>query len=283
MKLLVVIAGPTAIGKTAFAIAIARHFNTVILSADSRQIFKETTIGTAKPTVQQLNEVPHYFINHISIAEAYNAGKYEAQAIQLLTELFAEKDICDFNKIISCVKKTKPTIEDLQESANYIKFYIYDIPSINSVFVERNIVLQSLTYSKYCVIVPTVKVDTVEQSDILYCQYMTDGYEGQMLRVNDVYENKRSKHLIKRKEFTTEEFNIADVLEGKGKLANKVGKLDFGTFDSAVNGTHDYLKMLWDTKDTLIGVTATVKYFELTEDGVPRFPKVIAINREAYE
>jgi len=93
MKLLVVIAGPTAIGKTAFAIALARHFNTVILSADSRQIFKETTIGTAKPTVQQLNEVPHYFINHISIAEAYNAGKYEVEAMQLLAELFAEKDM----------------------------------------------------------------------------------------------------------------------------------------------------------------------------------------------
>ncbi len=93
MKLLVVIAGPTAIGKTAFAIALAKHFNTVILSADSRQIFKETTIGTAKPSLQQLNEVPHYFINHISIHESYNAGKYEAEAMQLLTELFAEKDM----------------------------------------------------------------------------------------------------------------------------------------------------------------------------------------------
>jgi tRNA dimethylallyltransferase len=93
MKLLVVIAGPTAIGKTAFAIALAKHFNTVILSADSRQIFKETTIGTAKPSAQQLNEVPHYFINHISIAEAYNAGKYEAEAMKLLAELFSEKDI----------------------------------------------------------------------------------------------------------------------------------------------------------------------------------------------
>lgn len=223
---------------------------------------------------------------NISVPHIFNSLKhlFDANPTLILDgELFAEKDICDFNKIISCVKKTKPTVEDLQESANYIKFYIYDIPSVNSVFVERNTVLQSLTYSKYCVIVPTVKVDTVEQSDILYCQYMADGYEGQMLRVNDMYENKRSKHLIKRKEFTTEEFIIADVLEGKGKLANKVGKLDFGTFDSAVNGTHDYLKMLWDTKDTLIGVTATVKYFELTEDGIPRFPKVIAINREAYE
>jgi len=93
MKLLVVIAGPTAIGKTAFAIAIARHFNTAILSADSRQIFKETNIGTAKPSLQQLNEVTHYFINNRSINEAYNAGKYETEATRLLAELFAEKNI----------------------------------------------------------------------------------------------------------------------------------------------------------------------------------------------
>lgn len=93
MKLLVVVAGPTAIGKTAFAITLAQHFQTVILSADSRQIFKEMSIGTAKPDATQLSAVTHYFINHISIHEPYNAGQYEAEAIELLNKLFSEKDI----------------------------------------------------------------------------------------------------------------------------------------------------------------------------------------------
>ncbi len=93
MKLLVVVAGPTAIGKTAFAITLAEHFHTVILSADSRQIFKEMSIGTAKPNATQLSSVTHYFINHVSIHEPYNAGQYETEAIALLDQLFSEKDI----------------------------------------------------------------------------------------------------------------------------------------------------------------------------------------------
>lgn len=93
MKLLVVVAGPTAIGKTAFAITLAQHFHTVILSADSRQIFKEMSIGTAKPNATQLSAITHYFINHVSIHEPYNAGQYETEAIELLNKLFSEKNI----------------------------------------------------------------------------------------------------------------------------------------------------------------------------------------------
>jgi len=85
---LIVIAGPTAVGKTAFAIALAKKLNTVILSADSRQFYKEISIGTAKPSVQELNEVQHYFINSHSIHDEYNVGKYETEAITLITQLF---------------------------------------------------------------------------------------------------------------------------------------------------------------------------------------------------
>jgi hypothetical protein len=73
-----------------------------------------------------------------------------------------------------------------------------------------------------------------------------------------------------------DEFEIKGVVEGKGKLTGKIGKLVFDGFDSAVNGDHEYLEMLFKRGD-LIGKKATVKYFELTTDGVPRFPKVIAI------
>lgn len=91
-KTLIVIAGPTAIGKTALSIAIAKEFNTSILSADSRQFFKETSIGTAKPTEEEMQNVPHYFIGSHSIFENYNVGKYETEAIALLEKLFETKD-----------------------------------------------------------------------------------------------------------------------------------------------------------------------------------------------
>jgi tRNA dimethylallyltransferase len=92
-KHLIVIAGPTAIGKTALGIRLARFFNTEILSADSRQFFREMSIGTAKPTTEEMKDVKHHFINSHSVSEAYNVGKYENEAIELLEELFKTKDI----------------------------------------------------------------------------------------------------------------------------------------------------------------------------------------------
>ena len=92
-KYLIVIAGPTAVGKTTTAINIARHFETSIISADSRQIFKELFIGTAVPNKEQLKQVPHYFIQNKSIHNHYNASNYELEVNQLLTELFKGNDI----------------------------------------------------------------------------------------------------------------------------------------------------------------------------------------------
>ncbi len=92
-KTLIVIVGPTAIGKTTLSILIAKEFNCSILSADSRQFYKEMTIGTAKPTVLEMQDVPHYFIDSHSVTEDYNVGKYETDAIQLLDKLFLKDDV----------------------------------------------------------------------------------------------------------------------------------------------------------------------------------------------
>ena len=91
-KTLIVIAGPTASGKTAFAIMMAKALNTVILSADSRQFYKEMSIGTAAPTEEELNQVKHYFVHHISIEDKYDVADYEHDAMQLLDELFKNHD-----------------------------------------------------------------------------------------------------------------------------------------------------------------------------------------------
>nr|MBC7613325.1 tRNA (adenosine(37)-N6)-dimethylallyltransferase MiaA [Pseudopedobacter sp.] len=92
-KTLIVIAGPTAIGKTALAIKIAQIYQTEIISADSRQFFKEMSIGTAKPKQQELTAVPHHFINSHSIHEEISVGTFEKQAIAKIEELFQTHDV----------------------------------------------------------------------------------------------------------------------------------------------------------------------------------------------
>ncbi len=92
MKRLLVIGGPTACGKTALSIALAKHLNTVILSADSRQFYKEMSIGTAKPSIQEQDGVPHFFVDSHSIHEAITAADYAEQAMEVLEQQFQKYD-----------------------------------------------------------------------------------------------------------------------------------------------------------------------------------------------
>ena len=91
-KFLIVITGPTASGKTALAIDAALHFKTEIISADSRQFFREMNIGTAKPSADQLKKVKHHFIDSLSVKDDYDAGKFEADALKKLDEIFSMHD-----------------------------------------------------------------------------------------------------------------------------------------------------------------------------------------------
>jgi len=91
-KQLIVITGATASGKTSLAIQLANHFKTEILSADSRQFFQEMNIGTAKPTLEELREAKHHFIDTLSIHDEYNVGQYERDASLLLEALFQKHD-----------------------------------------------------------------------------------------------------------------------------------------------------------------------------------------------
>lgn len=92
-KTCIIIAGPTAIGKTSLAIEVAKHFSTQIISADSRQCFKELNIGVAKPSPEQLASVHHYFINSHSIQEPVSAAGFEAYALDAVKEIFLKNDI----------------------------------------------------------------------------------------------------------------------------------------------------------------------------------------------
>lgn len=92
-KKLIVIVGPTAIGKTSAAISIAKHFETEIISSDSRQFFKEMRIGTAVPSQEELAAVPHHFVQHISIHHPYSVGDFEKEATAFIHDFFKRKNI----------------------------------------------------------------------------------------------------------------------------------------------------------------------------------------------
>ena len=92
-KYLISIVGPTAIGKTALSIKLAQHFSTEIISADSRQFFKDMQIGTAAPSKTELAAAKHHFIQHKSIQEKYNVGAFEKEAISKLDELFENQEV----------------------------------------------------------------------------------------------------------------------------------------------------------------------------------------------
>lgn len=93
LKTLILIVGPTAVGKTALAVSLAKYFDTEIISADSRQFYKELEIGTAKPDAEELSEVKHHLINSHSYKELVDAGTYERLALDILSELFNKHDV----------------------------------------------------------------------------------------------------------------------------------------------------------------------------------------------
>ena len=92
-KYLIVIAGPTAIGKSQLAIDLAHEFSCEILSADSRQFYREISIGTAKPTEEEMQCIPHHFINNLSINEYFSVGDFEKEALKVIEKLHQKNDV----------------------------------------------------------------------------------------------------------------------------------------------------------------------------------------------
>ena len=147
--------------------------------------------------------------------------------------------------------------------------------------------MELYTKTLCCMVVETNLVEELSDVEMLYGNYVNAGYEGQMIRLNERYENKRSNSLLKHKSFIDEEYKIVGVEEGGGNLTGMVGalvfesKTDSSRFTASVNGGWDYLKELWlsfgKNPKNLIGKEATIKYFNITPDGKPRFPKVTAI------
>ena len=145
-------------------------------------------------------------------------------------------------------------------------------------FTERSKWLQDNVSGNMIVLVNTDKADSSADIDKLYGEYTQAGYEGQMIRQDAPYECKRSKTLLKRKEFITEEYDVVRVEEGNGNWTGYAKRfilsMPNGTqFSSGVRGSQAQLKALWESTEKPTWVTC--RYFELSNDGIPRFPVVI--------
>lgn len=188
----------------------------------------------------------------------------------------------DFNKITSVVKKLKPTDEDRAEARQVIQYHIYDVPSSPWSFSERHVLLSELIETEYSSLrlVTTRSHSHSSSLDVSYEHYLEDGYEGQIVRLDGPYEQKRSKLLLKRKEFLDAEYEVLRIEEGQGNWAGFAKRAvlrlpDGREFGAGIKGDQAFTKQLLDGPTPQ---TATIRYFQLTPDGVPRFPVATAFH-----
>ena len=186
----------------------------------------------------------------------------------------------DFEKIISLVRKTKPTDEDRLEAAQYTEFHCYDIIDETKTFEERNRFITQVVPRNHCIRhVKTQAVATESLAKVVHQQNLDNGYEGSILRTNDTYACKRSHNLRKFKDFSDAEATIVGYLDGKGKRTGTLGKfimqddegVEFGCPPGKGYTYKDLANML-DNIGNYIGQRATFTFFERTKAGSYRHP-----------
>ena len=191
----------------------------------------------------------------------------------------------DFEKIISLVRKTKPTDEDRLESAEKVQFHCYDTVDEWTIFEDRNLfVMNELRDNKSIRTVPTMLVRETEEIEAEHEDFLELGYEGSIIRKNKPYECKRSWTLMKVKDFSDAEATIIGYEEGKGKREGHLGKfimqdddgIEFGCPPGKGYNYKDMKDMLDNIHD-YIGARATFTYFERTKAGSYRHPLFKAI------
>ncbi len=198
-------------------------------------------------------------------------------------ELYCEELHDDFEELISIIKQSKPTAEDKAKSKKYIKFYCYDVSFKDRNYVDRLTFLQeTLEGIEFVVVVDTYIVADMEELNRYHKTFVHEGYEGLMVRHNTPYVYGRTKNLLKKKDWITEEFEVVDVLSGKGIKADQAARLllkkaDGTTFKGTPKVSHEVCKRWLKEKKQIIGEMATLKFFSYTKAGIPRFPNVLTI------
>jgi tRNA dimethylallyltransferase len=266
-KTLIVIAGPTAVGKTAAAIEVAKHFNTVVISADSRQFFREMSIGTAKPDANELAQVKHYFIDSHSITEPFSVGDFERECLLLLDDLFKKHDY----------------VVLAGGSGLYIKAICEgfdDLPTADpAIRKQLNLELKEkgLSYLQ----------EKLKQADLIYYNQVDLGNPQRIIRALEVFEstgnpissyrqatvNKRPFHIIKLalnmpREVLYRRINHrVDIMMQHGLLAEATSLLPYRHLN-ALN-TVGYAEIF----DYLDGATTLDKAVEMIKQNTRRFAK----------
>ena len=186
----------------------------------------------------------------------------------------------DFESIISMVRKTKPTDEARAESAKHVQFHCYDIVDISKNYEQRKKFLTQKLPTSYCVKhVFTQLVSSEKEAKQVHKTNLANGYEGSIVRINDVYKCGRSWSLRKFKDFSDAEANIVGYEEGKGKRTGTLGKflmqdddgIQFGCPPGKGHNYKDLAKMLVNIHEYM-GQRATFTYFERTKAGSYRHP-----------
>ena len=190
----------------------------------------------------------------------------------------------DFEQIISCVRKTKPTEEHRAQSKELVQFHCYDIVDENAVFDWRADFIGDELEESYCVkhVMTTYNVDSEKQAKDIHQANLKAGYEGSIVRLNDVYQCKRSHSLRKFKDFHDAEAVIVDWVEGKGKRKGTIGKFvavdnDGNKFGMPVMDNFKKLQTMFKEMQSWVGLEATFTYFERTKAGSYRHPLFKAI------
>jgi len=184
----------------------------------------------------------------------------------------------NFEKIISMVRKTKPTDEARVESAENVQFHCYDIIDETKTFEERNrFIIQNVPRNHCIHHVKTQAVATESLAKVVHQQNLDNGYEGSILRTNDTYACKRSHNLRKFKDFHDTEATITGWVEGKGKRIGTIGKFlavdaDGIEFGMPVMDKFKYLQDNFKKMQSYVGKTATFTYFERTKANSYRHP-----------
>jgi len=234
-------------------------------------------------------------IPHIAEATAKILAEYPG--ITLDGEVYNHSLKDDFNKLISIVRKTKPTAADLEESRRVMQYHIYDVitPQEMGVLQRRELLAQieasfpSIFHGNPLVRVKHTVCHSMNDIHEEMAKLLDEGYEGQMLRAADStpYEqDRRSKSLLKNKVFQDEEAEVLEIIEGRGNRSGMLGafkcrRLSNGAiFQSAMKGTNAERKAIWENRADWPGRQVTFAFFQTTPDGNPRFPVVVKYDKD---
>lgn len=240
-----------------------------IASKDGLRTRKGEVISSCPHIIEQLAPVFAKYPDLILDGELYN------------------HDLKDnFNELASIIRKKTPDEGQIRKAADSIEYHVYDLVDagdFGAEALERNTRLSQILWSAgdSIITVPTKVVDTHEEMRAFFRECVSQGYEGAMLRSGNAgYQQKRTKALLKFKEFQTAEFPVDRIEEGVGNWAGYgkrvVARLPDGrTFGAGVKGDQAFCKELLG-RDVKI---ATIRFFEYTPDGVPRFPVAIDFDR----